>query len=154
MRRTPALLLAAVALTLTAAGCAQPASQYAAAPDSSATTSGAPSPAPSDCRSGSVTVTEAQDGQSLCVRVGTRIEVYLHGSPDTAWSAVTSDGAALTPTASGKGALPLGVTGGFFQAAAPGAARLTASRPGCPSAPPGGVRCMIVQPFAVTVTVR
>jgi hypothetical protein len=156
--RRPAALAPLLLILLAATGCAAPGGQHTGAGTPVATTppagpSGAASGA-TGCRSGQVTVTEAQAGQGMCVTTGTLVQVYLHGQPGTPWSPVKSDGPALRAVASGRGAVPIGVTAGFFKATGAGSARLTSSRPMCPSAPPGGARCLAMQGFSLTVEVR
>jgi hypothetical protein len=95
-----------------------------------------------------VTLTEADSGSTVCLAVGMRLEVYLHGSPSAKWSpiAVTGTGVAVAP--SGKGALALGVTGGFYAATAAGDAQLASTRPDCGTPSPGAscaTRTFVVQ---------
>ena len=156
--RRPAALAPLLLTLLAVAGCATGAGGNTRpdAPGSSAAAAGSSvaGAGATGCRSGQVTVTEAQSGQELCVTTGTLVQVYLHGQQGAAWSPVNSDGTALRAVASGKRALPLGVTAGFFQAVGAGTARVTAGRPVCPSAPPGSVKCMAMRDFSVTVEVR
>lgn len=150
----PPLLLLLLAVTGCATGGTQPGSPAAAG--SSAGSSAEPSSGPSAgaCGSGRVTLTEQDNRRQACVTAGTLVQVYLHGKPDQMWSGVSSDAPALRPVATGRGALPIGVTGGFFRADGAGTARLTSSRPMCPSPPPGGARCLALEGFTVTVEVR
>jgi hypothetical protein len=143
------LLAAAVGLLAGLAGCGRAASGPER-PGPAGTPTGASCPA----SSATVTLTEADNGRAICLAPGTRIEVYLHGSDTAPWSPIQLDGAALRPVASGKGALARDVTGGFFAAERAGTARLSSSRPACPSAPAGAVRCGAEQGFQVEVTVH
>ncbi len=161
------LRLALLAALLPAAACARttgtgaggpsaPDSGPAAATTAPATTEPA-SPVdgcPDGLRTGRVSLSETDDGKQVCLATGTALEVYLRGSTDSKWSAPTPDGTALRPTFNGKGALQVGVTAGFFVAAAPGVVHLTAQRAACPSPPSGGVACQALIAFRVTVTVR
>jgi hypothetical protein len=115
-------LLLAVAAGLVAglAGCGQ-ATPGPATPGPAGTPTGASCPA----SPATVALTEADNGRSICLARGSRIEVYLHGSATAPWSPIQLDGAALRPVASGKGALALGVTGGFFATETAGTARLS-----------------------------
>jgi hypothetical protein len=99
-----------------------------------------------------VTVTEADNGRTVCARVSQRIEIYLHGTVAQPWSAITAAGDRLRPTASGKLSLPVGVTGAVFTALAPGPVEVVSSRPMC-SAQPGQSGCTALAAFRVTVSV-
>lgn len=116
--------------------------------------SGGPTGGTSGCRSGTTTLTEADQGRSTCVVTGTRVEVYLHNAAGSTWSPIELSGTALRPAASGKGTLPVGVVAGFFVAVAPGTATLASHRPACPSPTAGAVSCMAIIEFTVSVTVR
>jgi hypothetical protein len=69
-----------------------------------------------------------------------------HASIVRAW-------AVLRPTVSGKGALAVGVTAGFFTAASTGQTRVTAQLAPCRGPKPGPA-CDAVELFEVTVIVR
>jgi hypothetical protein len=98
-------------------------------------------------------VTEADSGRTRCVRVSQRIEIYLHGTVANLWSPITATGHQLQPTASGKLALPVGVTGAVFTAIAMGQADVISTRPMCRSQAAGS-DCGTAASFRVTVTVR
>jgi hypothetical protein len=101
------------------------------------------------------TVTEADSGSTVCLAVGQHLEVYLHSTQADLWSSISLEGSALSPQANGKGTLPIGVTGGFFVASAPGEAHLTSSRAACPTpsaTPPATATCSGTR-FALDVTV-
>ena len=59
-----------------------------------------------------VTISNADNGQVRCVRVGGQLQVYLTGTLAHKWSAIHSGSPALTPVANGRLAL---------QGSAPGA---------------------------------
>jgi len=59
----------------------------------------------------------------------------------------------LQPEASGKRALQLGVTAGFYRAVSPGQARITAQLTPCKGPKPGPA-CDAVQLYEVTVVIR
>jgi hypothetical protein len=144
-------LLATVATALALVGCAHP----APAGESPATATSTPSaPTGAGCLTGSVTITEADGGRSVCVTTGSTVDVVLHGSVEQRWSPVEENGQALRVRVSGKGSLPVGVTAAYFSTAEPGSAALTSSRPVCPSPAANGVSCMARVSFEVTVTVR
>jgi len=133
------------------AGCAvQPGSSSVPAASSSGPVDVTPCPPPAGS---TITVTEADTGRTVCARVSQRIEIYLHGTVASPWSAITVVGDPLRPTASGKLSLPVGVTGAVFTAVAPGQAEVDSARPTCTSQP-GEPACSAVAQFRVTVSVR
>jgi hypothetical protein len=100
-----------------------------------------------------VTLTEADNGATVCVATGTSVEVYLHAKTGQQWSKPVPDRTILRPAANGKGALQVGVTAGFYLAAEPGQARVTAQLAPCRGPKPGPA-CDAVQLFEVTISVR
>ena len=109
---------------------------------------------PQGVRTGTVTLTEADHGSTVCVATGTTVEVYLHAkATGQLWSKPTPDRTILQPAVSGKGALPVGVTAGFYRAVEPGQTRITAQLAPC-RGPKSGPACDAVQLFEVTLTVR
>lgn len=137
--------------TLALAGCAHPAPRVE--PPIRLT----PVPSPDTvtaCLRGSMTITEADGGRSVCVTTGSTVAVVLHGSAGQPWAPVTGTGAALRAGAGGGSAEPAGTTSARFSAVAPGTATLTSSRPACPSPAAGGVSCLARLGFQVTVVVR
>jgi hypothetical protein len=155
MRTRCRLLAALTAATLAGglAACATPAS--APTTGAPATTSSTAQPATCQPDSSGVTrtITEADSGTTVCLAVGQHLEVYLHGTLPAKWEPIAIDGHALSTVASGKGALPVGVTGGFFVGNAAGEARLTSSRPACPDPSPSASPCGAAT-FVVSVDVR
>jgi hypothetical protein len=81
-----------------------------------------------------ISVTVGDNGKTLCVRSGAKIDVLLQGSPDAMWAPVTATGAALTAAPNGKGTLMIGVTGGFFTAVGTGTTVLSSTKPACTTA--------------------
>jgi len=75
-----------------------------------------------------VTLSEQDNGRQVCVAAGTQVEIYLKGTMTDKWSNPVPDSGVLRPVASGKGALAVGVTAGFYVADHPGQARVTAVR--------------------------
>ena len=67
-------------------------------------------------------------------------------------AAPTADRGVLVPAVSGKGALPIGVSAGFFTAATPGQTRVTAQLLPCRGPKPGPM-CDVVASFQVSVMV-
>jgi hypothetical protein len=89
-------------------------------------------------RAGQVALSVRDNGRRVCVRQGQRITVVLrvnpvrYPEPGQWWSAVTASGPAVS--ALPQTALPAqGVTLGTFEAAATGAAELSATRKPCPA---------------------
>src|SRR5436305_9680396 len=147
MNRLPAVLFCTAVLVGGLAGCAGTAGTPAAAPATSASSA---APAASDtvtppARTGSgrpagscaggfstgiVQLNERNDGATVCLGVGTRLEVYLRGADDDRWSQIIVDGNAIAPAANGKRALQLGVTAGFYAGAHAGTVHLASARDG------------------------
>jgi hypothetical protein len=78
-----------------------------------------------------ITLTNSANGKSVCVRRGTRIYVFLHGSQSRRWAPIEATSPVLTRVPSGVLTLMIGVTGGFFQAKKTGTAELTSTRAPC-----------------------
>lgn len=174
MRSAPALVAVALGAVALAPGCGQQHAATPAGPPLSASSSAPmPSSAPggpgaASCQGGSasraalITITYVDNGQTLCVRRGTAVQVYLKGTPTNRWSAIhASDEAVLTPHASGRLTLTVGVTGASFLAAQPGAATIRSFRQPCgPDATPGNqaansgtLECGVIIAFHATVKV-
>jgi len=155
------LYLMLLTSTLAVAGCAQ-AGQGVAAPGPDQSSAPAPAtslpsptvspstsqpgaPAPQGACTGApqtqtVTLSEQDNGRQVCLATGTQLEIYLKGTMSDKWSNPVPDSGVLRRVASGKGALAVGVSAGFYVADHPGQARVTAFR--------GGVH------FEVDVSVR
>jgi len=97
-------------------------------------------------------LTMADNGHSICATVGAKFTVELPDDGKGHWSAIVSDSDAVD-TLLLTGSPPISGTQADFMARHKGTAKLTASRPVCPSAPPGGMTCKSLQGFTVTVTV-
>lgn len=143
MTRTTVLMLIGIAVLVTSVGCGRA--------GRTAPLTGSPVPSRA-CRSAG-TVTEADTGHTYCLSRSARLEVYLQGTPQDRWPAITVKGDALRPIPSGKRMLRLGVTGGFFIADHAGTARLTSTRPPCPRAAPAG-SCGSLREFSITIVVH
>jgi hypothetical protein len=137
----------ATAAVFVVAGCAEAPPAPAPSASSASPASSAPSIPPV------VTVTEVDSSRTVALRPGQRLEVFLHGTAQSLWTPPAVQGSALVPAASGKLTLPVGVTGGAFEAARPGSARITSTRKLCPNAGPGQEACQGIQSFELTVTV-
>ena len=175
MHTAPALTAVALAAVVLASGCGQQHAGAPAGPPPSASSPAAPmpSPAPGDpgaasCHSGSasratlITITYADNGQTVCVRRGTAVQVYLKGTVTNRWSPIhASNEAVLMPHASGRLMLMAGVTGASFLAAQPGTATIRSFRQPCgPGATPGNqagqsgtLECGVIIAFHATVKV-
>ena len=173
MRNVPALVAVALGAVALASGCGQQHAGTPAGPPLSASAPApVPSPAPGDpgtasCHSASasraalITITYADNGQTLCVRRGTALQVFLKGTPANRWSAIHASGDALVPHANGRLMLALGVTGASFLAAHPGTATIRSFKqpcgpgttPGNQAAQSGTLECGVIIAFHTTVKV-
>ena len=173
MHSVPALVAVALGAVALASGCRQ---QHAGTPAGPPLSASAPAPVPSpvpgdpgtvSCRSASasraalITITYADNGQTLCVRRGTAVQVFLRGTPANRWSAIHASGDALVPHANGRLMLALGVTGASFLAAHPGTATIRSFKqpcgpgttPGNQAAQSGTLECGVIIAFHTTVKV-
>jgi len=90
--------------------------------------------APASCRhlaGKSLTLTLASNGKTICVRVGTRIDVYLRGTRSQPWREPVASGHALTGIPNGTFSLPVGLTAASYAAVRPGESLITSVRPPC-----------------------
>ena len=94
----------------------------------------------------------ADSGRTVCATVGSKFTVKLPDDGKGHWSAIVSDSDAVE-TLLLTGSPPISGTQADFMARHQGTAKLTASRPVCPSTSPGGMTCKSLQAFTVTVTV-
>ena len=106
-----------------------------------------------------VTLHASDTGRSVCAHRGARIEVVLQvdlteaSVPEQWWQPVELTGQALTVLP--QTMMPTrGTTLAAYSAAAHGTATLSSSRRPCAPPPPGGVTCMMIAEWSVTVTVR
>jgi hypothetical protein len=173
MRSVPVLAAAALGAVAVISGCGQQRPGTPAGPPHAGASSPPPasSPAPpgtpraATCHSGAaprlrvLTLTNADNGRSVCVRRGTAVLVYLRGTQASRWSVIHASSSVLRPRANGHGLLALGVTGASFLAARPGTASITSARMACPTPPPnsgsqsGTVECGAILGFRVSVRV-
>src|SRR5690348_9469278 len=158
MRSVPVLAAVTLGAVAVISGCGQQRTGAAAGPPlagaPSSLPAGASSPPPASspsppppggagaCHGGGVprlrviTLTNADNGRSVCVRRGAAVLVYLRGTQASRWSVIHSSSGVLRPHANGHLLLALGVTGASFIAARPGTASITSTRPVCPTPPP------------------
>jgi hypothetical protein len=183
MRSVPVLAAVALGAVAVISGCGQqypgaPAGQPQASAPSPlpagassppSASSPTPPPPPGTRRAGAchgpaprlrvITLTNADNGRSVCVRRGTAVLVYLRGSQASRWSVIHASTGVLQPHANGHGLLALGVTGASFVAARPGTTLITSTRQACPTPPPnsgsqsGTVECGAILAFRVSVRV-
>ena len=97
-------------------------------------------------------ITVADSGHSVCATVGAKFSVKLPDDGRGHWSAITSDSDVVDVLLL-TGSPPISGTQADFVARHKGTAKLTASRPVCPSTPPGGLTCKSMQGFTDTITV-
>jgi hypothetical protein len=176
MRSVAALAAVAIGAVTLASGCGQQHQGTPAGPPLGGSSSSAPSPSPAPqpgdpgaagChgnpapRASLVTITYADNDQTLCVRPGTAIQVFLKGMPPHKWTAIRASGMALARRANGRMTLALGVTGASFEAVRRGTAVITSLMQVCgPTATPGNaaaqsgvLECGAILGFHTTVKV-
>ena len=83
------------------------------------------------CQGNGSGITQADNGKSICVRVGDTVSVLLHSNQSSLWLAPLASSGALQPTPNGAASLAVGVTGGWFSAVRPGRVLVTSVRPPC-----------------------
>jgi hypothetical protein len=175
MRSAPVLAAVALGAVAVISGCGQQPRGNPVGPPLAGAPSpplaGVPSPPPPGtghagaCHGGPaprlrvITLTNADNGRSVCVRRGTAVQVYLRGTLASRWSAIHASSGVLQPRADGHMLLAVGVTGASFVAARPGTASITSIRQACPTPPPnagaqsGTVECGAILGFRVSVRV-
>ncbi len=172
MRSVPAFAAVVLAVAALATGCGTQHQGTPAGPPLSGSASPSPAPQPggpgaasclgsSATRATLITITYADNGQTLCVRRGTAVQVFLKGSQAHTWSAIRASNTVLKPHANGRMMLALGVTGASFLAVRPGTVTLTSFRHPCgpgqtppnAAAQPGTVECGVIIAFRATVKV-
>jgi hypothetical protein len=151
------VLTAAAAAALLLTGCGTPddgkGPTHSAGPGGGAPSASVP-PAPSGAPSGcthEAALTAADSGRTLCLTVGGTLRLTLDGTKDRPWTPVKATSAILKGADPGIVILP-GDALAAYTAVAPGTARLTSSRPLCPTGP-GRISCMGIQAWQVTVQV-
>ena len=107
-----------------------------------------------------VSLTDADNHKTFCVRRGAGIFVFLHSPTMRLWSPIQSNSSALSRRPSGVMSLMRGETGAYYVAAGLGHATLTSGLSRCPNGPHGGrvahteARCPPPLEFSVTIYVQ
>jgi hypothetical protein len=101
-----------------------------------------------------VSLTDADNHKTFCVRRGTGIFVFLHSPTSRPWSPIQSSSSVLSRRPSGVMSLVRGETGAYYVAAGLGHATLTSGVSRCPNGPHAGSRCLVPLEFSVTVYVQ
>jgi hypothetical protein len=176
MRSVPALAALVIGAMALVSGCGQQHQGTPAGPPLGGSSASAPSPSPapqpgdpgtascqgsSATRAALITVTYADNGQTLCVRRGTAVQVFLKGSPANRWSPIRASNGALESHANGHMMLALGVTGASFLAVRPGTVIISSWRQPCgpdqtppnAAAPSGTLECGVIIAFRTIVKV-
>lgn len=102
-----------------------------------------------------INLTNSANKKVLCVLPGVGVFITLHGTPHAMWTTVASSSAALQPRPNGALSLPVGVTGAYFVATAPGTAKLTSTLRPCSAKPRthAAAPCLKLIKFSVTIKV-
>jgi hypothetical protein len=99
-----------------------------------------------------VSATEANSGQTLCVAQGGQVTLSLKTAAGKPW-APPEPGTPGILTSGGAFSATAGTQVGTWKATKAGQTMLTSTRPNCPSAAPGTVSCHSVKSFTLTVKV-
>ena len=133
--------LAACLVAAVAAGCgtvqAQP-SGHQGQRSGTLTATPARTRGPAGCHGTSTAITQADNGKTVCVRVGGAVAVLLRSGDSHLWLRPLASGSALKPAPSGEASLVKGMTGAWFSAVRPGRVLVTSVRPPCEIAISGG----------------
>jgi hypothetical protein len=130
------------------------------APVSPAPTASAPAAA--DCGTATpkagnlVKLTSADNGEKLCVNLGTTVEVLLQGTPADKWKSIdTSSDLILTPKLEPGMTIPAGWTGAAFEAIRSGTAYVGSLKYPCGTATKGrnDMQCGVIVGYRVDVKV-
>jgi len=135
------------------AGCAHGSAVPGSSP-SSARPSAAPAACTGDPGTTRLVLTDADNGARRCLAPAGVVEVYLHGTATDRWSPLQLTGTGLRVAPSGKGALAVGVTAGFYAGTGPGEAQLQAFRSPCTAADPASSGCDGAHLVRITIVLR
>lgn len=90
------------------------------------------------CQREAPLITQADNGKTICVRVGGTVTVLLSSNDSSRWLQPLASGSALKRAPSGAASLVKGVTGAWFTATRSGQVLVTSVRPPCEVAISGG----------------
>jgi hypothetical protein len=130
-------ILVVVPVLLVAASCARG--------NGGGTTPAAPT---STCAS-SVIITAENNGQTICVAKGGKVELNLVMTPPVRWTPIEADGTGLVPATSDQ----QGTGRATYTAMSAGTTVITTSRPNCPTVQ-SGMSCHSIMAWKVTVEVK
>ena len=145
----------------TGSGAASGGATTTASPSAQATAS-TPAPTAAECGTATpvagdvVKLAESDDGETLCVNLGTTIEVLLRGTPADKWKSIDSSSELiLAPKLEPGMGVPAGWTGTAYEAIRSGTAYVASLRYPCGSASPGthDMQCGVIQSYRVDITV-
>ena len=127
-------LLAAVTVGCGTAASATPVTRSQASSAMTAVTA-----ARASCRpvaSKKLVLTNASTGKTICVRVGTKILVYLRGTRSQPWVQPSATGRALKAVPNGAFSLVVGLTAASYAAVRSGKSLILSARPPCDASVP------------------
>ncbi|MEU8691849.1 hypothetical protein [Streptomyces sp. NPDC048665] len=159
MRRSATSLAALAAAVLLLAGCGSKSGtsdqggKGGKGTDTGSAGTVSPSAPAGGCAS-TVELKATDAGRTVCVAKGGEVRLTLEGTKSRPWKPVQASGTALKAVNTGFVIRP-GQATAAYHAVAAGTEKLTTSRPLCAQpTKPGGVSCMGIQEWAVTVTVK
>jgi hypothetical protein len=158
VRTVPVFAAAAlIAMSAAVSACGQTSPPTSlTGPASSQAHSGCGRATPVSPASKTFTVGNDDNGKAFCVKRGTAVLVYLHGSADRKWAPIHATGGVLEPRANGRLMVVLGTTGASFVAAHPGETVISSARPACAQGKgsPGTMHCGAMLGFRTTLIVH
>jgi hypothetical protein len=125
-------------------------------------TASTPAPTAAECGTATpvagnvVKLAESDDGETLCVNLGTTVEVLLRGTPADKWKSIDSSSElVLAPKLEPGMGVPAGWTGTAYEAIRSGTAYVASFRYPCGTASPGthDMQCGVIQSYRVDITV-
>ena len=99
---------------------------------------------------------ESDNGETLCVNLGTTVEVLLLGTPADKWKSIDSSSElVLAPKLEPGMGVPPGWTGSAYEAIRSGTAYVGSFRYPCGTVSPGAhdMQCGVIQSYRVDITV-
>lgn len=167
IRYPVAAALAVGGLLVTTACASSPGTGAASSPSPSTSASASPAPSQSapaaaDCGTATpkagdlVTLTSGDNGEKLCVNLGTTVEVLLQGTPADKWKTIDSSSElVIAPKLEPGMNIPAGWTGAAFEAIRSGTAYVGSLKYPCGTATKGrnDMQCGVIVSFRVDITV-